>query len=239
MTPVLLPIALGCVNLDAGTASDTILWSGTVLDDPYLGEDPAGLEGGALVAVDLDDLEIATGTEAEDSPGSFSIEVPPGVDLAMRVTGPSHAPTVFRGRSPGARGLWFNGALFGRRALPLQSFLDGIERADGTTPAALSAGELVHLWVEPAEPEALVGADLSLVDGSGLPGELVPLTTAEDGALTAAGPDDPVTLLLGLDLSPGDITLGIVAADGRTAETTWPARGGDLLAGPLFALSVE
>lgn len=239
MTPVLLPIALGCVTLDTGTTADAILWSGTVLDDPYLGEDPAGLEGGALVAVDLDDLEIAAGTEAEDSPGSFSIEVPPGLELALRVTGPSHAPTVFRGRSPAARGLWFNGALFGRQATPLQSFLDGIERADGTTPAALSEGELVHLWVEPTEPDALVGAELSLIDGSGLSGELVALTTADDGVLTVAGPDDPVTLILGLDLAPGDITLGITAEDGRTAETTWPARGGDLLASPLFALSAE
>jgi hypothetical protein len=236
MTPLLLMAGLGCVALDADTADTLVLWSGTVYEDPYLGTEAAGLAGGGLVAVDLADAELAVGAESESTPGAYSIEVPAGVDLALRITGPTHVPTVFRGRAPTSRGIWFNGALFGRQADPLVSFLDGVDLPDGTAPADLSDGELVHLWVEPAEPDALVGGTIELVDGDGAPGAVVALTTAPDGSLVEATSDDAITLILGLDLAPGDITLGLGAADGRSAETTWPARGGDLLAGPLFAL---
>lgn len=236
MTPLLLMAAIGCVALDDGAEADLVLWSGTVYEDPYLGAEPAGLVGGGLVAVDLGDTELAAGVESESTPGSYSIEVPSGVDLALRVTGPSHVPTVFRGRAPTSRGIWFNGALFGRQADPLLSFLDGVELPDGGAPADLADGDRAHLWVEPAEPGALAGGTIDLVDGDGDPGDVIALTTAPDGSLVLATPGDAVTLILGLDLAPGDITIGLTAADGRTAETTWPARGGDLLAGPLFAL---
>jgi hypothetical protein len=239
MTPLLLLSALGCVTLDDGTGADLVLWSGTVFEDPYLGTESTGLTGGGLVAVDLANAELAVGAESESTPGSYSLEVPAGADLAMRVTGPAHVPTVFRGRAPTARGLWFNGALFGRQADPLAAFLDGIALPDGGAPADLGDGDVAHLWVEPAEPDALADATIDLVDGEGAPGAIVVLTTAPDGSLVLAESGDAPTLILGLDLAPGDVTLALEAADGRTAETTWPARGGDLLAGPQFALSAE
>ena len=237
MTPLLLTAALGCVTLDDGTATEQVLWSGTILEDPYLGAEATGLAGGGLVAVDLDHDELADGAEAESSPGSYSVELPPGVPVAMRVSGPLHVSTVFRGRSPASRGIWFNGALFARQAAPLQAFLDGVSLPGGGTPAALEDGERAHLWVEPAEPDAMRGGTIALVDGAGDPGAVLALTTAPDGSLVEATDDDAITLILGLDLAPGDVTLGLTAADGRVAETTWPARGGDLLAGPLFALA--
>lgn len=237
MTPLLLMASIGCVALDDSTAGTLVLWSGTVFEDPYLGAEAAGLTDGGLVAVDLADAELAIGAESDSTAGAYSIEVPPGVELALRITGPAHVPTVFRGRAPTSRGIWFNGALFARQTAPLLSFFDGIELAEGAAPADLSDGEFVHLWVEPAEPEALAGGTIDLVDGDGAPGAVVALTTAPDGSLVEATEEDAITLILGLDLAPGDITLGLEAADGRSAETTWPARGGDLLAAPAFALA--
>lgn len=239
MMPLLLLAGLGCTTLDDGDAASLVLWSGTVLEDPYLGAEATGLTGGGLVAVDLDDAELAVGTESEASPGSYSLEVPAGVDLAMRVTGPAHVPTVFRGRAPSDRGIWFNGALYARQSAPLASFLDGLSLPDGGSAADLEDGALAHLWVEPAEPTALAGGTIDLVDGDGDPGTVVALTTAPDGTLVEAEDGDAITLVLGVDLAPGDVTLALGAADGRVAETTWPARGGDLLVGPLFALPAE
>ena len=239
MTPLALIVGLGCVPLGTGSSDALVLWSGTVLDDPYLGEDPSALEGGAVVAVNLDDEDVAVGVESEGSAGSFSIEVPPGLELAMRISGPEHAPTVFRGRAPEARGLWFNGSLFARQSAPLDAFLAALELPGGGVPSDLSDGAIAHLWVEPAEPEALAGASFALVDGAGEPGTLLAFTTTETGALEPADSEDPITLILGVDLAPGNVTLGMDSLDGRSAETTWPARGGDLLAGPLFALSAE
>ncbi len=233
--PAVLLLTAGCVSFDDGTATATVYWSGTVLDDPYLGTDPVALDGGSVVAVDLDDAEVAAGLASESSVGSFTLEVPADTEVALRVSGPSHAPTVWRSRTPTQRALWLTGALFARQTEPLDAFL-----GDLAEPAApLAGGTVTHLWVEPLDPAALADATVQLVDGEGQPGRVLALTTAEDGALVAAGAGDPVDLLLGLDLAPGPVTLAVEATDGRAAEVTWPARGGDLLAGLFFTLGSE
>ncbi|MEC7947327.1 MAG: hypothetical protein VX265_07135 [Myxococcota bacterium] len=239
MTPLLLLSTLGCVALDETVASDLVLWSGTVLEDPYLGDEATALAGGGLVAVDLDDSEVAIGEESESTPGSYSLEVPAGAALAIRVTGPLHVPTVFRGYAPETRALWFNGALFGRQRAPLDAFLSGLGVTPDAGPGSLEDAERVHLWVEPADPTAMAGGTIDLTDGEGQPGAVLALTTTPDGRLVEATPADPVTLILGLDLAPGDVTLSLGAIDGRIAATTWPSRGGDLLVGPGFALVPE
>lgn len=225
-------LATGCVAFDESTEDATVLWSGTVIDDPYLGTDPVALADGGLEAVDLDDVAVAAGTASETTTGSFSIEVPTDTEVALRVSGPSHVPTVWRTRTPTRRALWLTGALFARQTAAVDAFIAALDEPG----EALAEGEVAHLWVEPTDPTAVAGATWDLVDGAGQPGRIVLLTTAADGSLVEAGPDDPVDLALGLDLAPGPVTLAVEAPDGAAAEVTWPARAGDLLAGLFLTL---
>lgn len=238
----LLPLTVllsACVNIATVDPDAQISWGGTVIEDPYLGLETAAFLGGGVEAVDLDDATFSVGTESESTPGYYIVEVPPSTEVALRVTGPGQTPVVWRSLSPSGTGIWLTGALFTRDAATLDATLQTFPLASGEAPTALSLGETCAVWAMPLDPDAMAGAIWEVFDGQGEAGDMAALAfDDETGALIDAG-DGPVDLLLGLELAPGDVTLAVEAADGRTASITWPARAGDLLSGHFLALEAQ
>lgn len=227
--PAALLLLSSCSFLEEQrTAPTAVAWSGYIYSDLPT-EDTALLEVGSLTAVDLDDTELSTGGTYEDSPGYWQIEVPVDTDLALRLTGGDQYPTVWRGHSPSGRGYWLNGALFAMHRDTVDGLLDGLRGFQDLDPADLADEEVAHLWAQPTDREAFAGVDVAVLDELG-EAQVVRLAVDTDGALVDAG-TGPVDLILAVDLLPGPVTLVLTGPDGASSETTWPARGGDLLAG--------
>lgn len=227
-------LALGCVQLtEVRTTPTEVDWTGWVYGD-LPGDDAPLLEAGTLEVVDLDDVTVATGTMLDDEPGYWQVTVPVDVDVALRIDGGEQAPTVWRGRTPSGRAYWLSGALFALADATQAEMFDSLEGWQGMSPQDLADGEVAHLWGTPWDPEEWAGATVE-VEHSGGVGQLALLAVDTDGALIDAG-TGPVDLFLAPDLAPGPVTLRVTSSDGRTAQTTWPARGGDLLSAFYFAL---
>ena len=115
MIPLVFSSLLSCVPLGAEPSSSTIVWSGTILDDPYNTAEPTALTGAQVTALETTSDQPIVGIESASTPGYYSLEVPPDADITIRVSGPDHVSTVFRGTTPAGRGIWFTGALFARQ----------------------------------------------------------------------------------------------------------------------------
>lgn len=255
MRPLLLPLPLlvltGCEAIlpfieEQRVTPTEIYWTGQVLDGPYA-EDVGLFSGGAMTATDHagEPLLSAAGEaleapyETEDQPGTWVLTVPVYTDILLRLSGDGFVNTVWSTHTPGGRAYWFTGALFARTTDDVASTFAAYQEAGllDAAPADLALGEVVHLWAEPLAPEAWAGAQISVTDGAGVEAPVVALTADEDGALSVAGPDDPVYQIFAFDLTPGEITLSASAADGSTVLETWPAQGGDLLNATFLGLS--
>lgn len=210
-----------------------VIWSGWVLAD-LPGEDVPALEAGTFEVVDLDGEPLADGVEDENNPGYWQVEVPVGTEVGIRVAGGEQVPTVWRARTPTGRGYWLSGGLFAVRDDTQAELFDSLEGWQGLSPDALADGEVAHLWGTPWLPEDWAGA-LIEVEHTGGVAQVASFAVAEDGSLLDAG-TGVVDLFVAPDLSPGPVTLRVTAVDGRVAETTWIARGGDLLSAFYFAL---
>lgn len=234
LAPALLALLAGCIQLsEVVTPPDEIAWTGWVYGD-LPGEDAPLLEAGTLQVVDLEDQELATGAMLEEDPGYWQVTVPVDLEVAVRVDGGAQVPTVWRARTPTGRAYWLSGALFAVADQTQAELFDSLEGWQGMSPADLSDGEVAHLWGTPWDPEAWAGATVE-VEHAGGSAPVALLAVDTDGALIDAGAGR-VDLFLAPDLEPGPVTLRVTAADGRRAETTWPARGGDLLSAFYFAL---
>lgn len=234
-TPLLAMAALagGCVYLEEQRVlPEQVYWSGTVLDGPYA-DDVGVFADGSFEVTDLDGALVAEGVPYEGAPGDWYVEVPVGIDVAVRLSGDGYATTVFRDRTPTGRAYWYNGALFVRSAEDVASFFDELATAGlvEAPPASLSQGELAHLWGAPLDPAAWAGATITVTDGAGATQQALALTTDDTGAIVAADGGD-VDLFLAFDLAPGTVTVD-VSGDGGAATWTSPALGGDLLH-PIF-----
>lgn len=246
----LAPLLAGCEVLlpyleEQRTEASYVYWTGTVLDGPYA-DDAGVFSGGAITLTDLggQGLLNAQGEpldepyEVEGSEGSWVLTVPTSTEVLLRLSGDGFVNTVWAAETPSGRAYWFTGALFARRAEDVSETLSELAGGGvlGGGPADLSEGERVHLWAEPLYPERWVGASYAVVDAEGL-GEVLPFTVDDDGTVRAAGAEDPVDLILAVDLAPGDITFEAATPDGSHVLLAWPAQGGDLLNASFLELS--
>ncbi|NOY28247.1 MAG: hypothetical protein GXP62_20480 [Oligoflexia bacterium] len=230
----LLALALGCTLLEEQRSLPTdVTWSGYVYADLPADAIP-WLEAGTVQVTDLDDNEITTGTQLDGTPGYWEFDVPVDIDVAIRVSGGDQVPTLWRGRTPAGRAYWLTGALFAINAQTEASFFDSLNGWQGLSPSDLSQGEIAHLWGAPQDREAWAGAMIEVTDSDGS-AQVVALAVDADGALIDAG-TGPIDYFVAPNLVPGDVSLRVIAADGRVAETTWPAHGGDLLSAFYFSL---
>lgn len=236
----------GCQYLEEQRTQPTeVTWDGYVLAQVSTLEEVQVLDEGEVTLLDLDGNELMQAVTEDPGSGYWRFdEVPVATEVAIRLAGPEGGtellpeltPTVWRTLSPSGRASWLTGGLFLRDLAYTEEFLLTLEGFPGTIVTPLAEGTVAHLWGEPWVPEDWVGAEVSVSGGDGAAGQVLLLVIEEDGTLRQATEEDPVDLFIGLDLEPGLVTLDVNTPDGRTASTSWPARGGDLVSAIFYAL---
>jgi hypothetical protein len=228
---------LGCSAISFvydSSAPDEVTWSGYVLEDLSESETTLVLEDdGALQVVDLEDQLVADGVYAGS--GYWYVDVPVDTDVAVRVSGAEHVTSVWRARTPSGRGYWLTGALFTQYRTSFDAFVKALVGVPGLVPEDLSKGKVVHLWGQPNDPDAWASAVVTATGGDGADVPVFTFAVDDKGVVTEAG-GDPVDFFFGANAAPGDVTFRVEAVDGRVAETTYPARGGDLVTAGFFDL---
>ena len=235
-------LLLGCVNAPS-TTSEATYWQGWVFADIPTDDTP-GLEVGSLTMSDLDGETTNEGQQLDpDRLGYWTFEIQTDTEVSIRIEGPEHYPTVWRGHTPNADSYWYAGALFGITTATFDAFIESLATL---MDAPLSATEGVSLYGEPlplsqADLEAWTDATITIYDGEGTVHEAITLVVDEEsGGMTLPGPEPaPIAAFVALDLAPGDIALVIDASDGRSTVTEYTAQAGDLLSAFAFTLPLE
>ncbi len=222
--------------LVAGCGSSPAVWYGYVVDDPVaVGNTTTPLADGELFAVDLDGTPLTGVSQPEGAPaGYWEMRLDVDIPVALRVEGPNHVPMVWRAQTPSTNAELLSGYLFARDAAVASVVLDDL-LGDGASVGFVD-GDDAALWGQPGDPEAWAGATLTAEDGEGNVHAVSPFTIADSGEAVPAGPDDAVQLFLASGLAPGQVRFEVRLPDGTTAETVWPARGGDMLSAHYYAL---
>jgi hypothetical protein len=236
---LLLPLLLSACGLwiyEEPDEGGRVSWSGAVIDGPSADAGP--FTGGELTAWDLDGELIATGREPwEDSPGTWRLKVPPEIPVALHLAGEGMLPAVWRGTTPAHLAYWYSGALFAFEQDTWRPFFEQFDGQHGQQVTALEDG-VCWAWFAPWEPEAWAGAQVRLTDGAGEIADFLAYTLNDEGVLVdPAG--TPLDHLFAFDLTPGDITLSVLTADGRAMTETWPCWAGEIVAGWYLALPAE
>ena len=253
----LAALLTGCADLSlssllssvpgAGAEDGTAYWEGYVYTYPFDGGDLVPLEDGAVSAVDLDGAPLAEAAKPYDNaPAWYQLELAVGAEVGLRVEGGEGTATVWRGRVPDGNALWIGGTVFSFDALDMAGFFADLADHGATgneAPEPLESATVAHLWGTPLNDEvaqALVTAEMEVVDGDGLVHPVYRLATGRQGNLidvsSMATPPAAVEIFVAVNLPPGPCTLLTRTADGREVETTWPALGGDVLSAAFYAL---
>ncbi len=237
--PALLLLA-GCgtwIFDDDSEAASSVNWYGSIIDGPYTGENGV-LSGGDVLVDDLDGERLAEGTEPySDTPGYWKLQVPPGEPVAIHLAGEEQLPAVWRGTTPTSTGYWYTGALFSYHEETWLPFFEDLEGQQGVSIEPLGE-DSCWLWGAPYDPDAWAGAEIELLDGEGEPAVVLAYTLTEDDLLVLTS-DEPVYYFFAFNMAPGDVTLSVQAADGRSLEETWPAWGGEVVSAWYVALAQE
>lgn len=233
-------LALAALCGCTATPVTQTVWQGYIYADPYV--DDALLEGGLVEVLDADgdcvpDGDACLTATDDDTAGLYGVVVDKGLDLALRVSGPGVAPTVWRAQAPTANSAqWFSGALYTRRVDALDAFAASLGLSPA--PTSLSDASTVWMWGSPNAPADWAGATVVAEDADGSVAEVLTFAVTDDGALVESA-GGPVDLFVAFDLAPGVAILEVTAEDGRTARQTWPTLPGDLVSAAFFALPTE
>lgn len=246
--PAVMPslvVLLNPLECAESQESSDIRWSGWVLSDVVADEDNEVLTAGEIAVTDPDGEHLSDGIPSESSPGFYGLDVDPNTEIALRITGPTIHPTVWRTRTPRADGYWLYGALFGVDIEGLDLTLDQIEdlTEDEIPWPADGAGALIYgvpTYRDTDDQEAWTGASLTAFDGEGQQGQVVLLAQdLETGQVGLAagnngilGPNQvagPIVMFIAYDLAPGPVRLIADGSDGRSAVADWIAQDGDVL----------
>ena len=246
----LIPMLTGCQYLEEVRVDPSeVTWGGYVYAYLSDAEDAAFLTDltadypitdPVVELVDLDDSLLIEGTQPfTDSPGYWRFEsAPVGEEIAIRLSGEGMTSTVWRGQVPGGTATWLTGALYAYESVIYDDYFATLDGFGGLSFPSLTDSDSAMLWGEPMSPEDWAGATITVTDGSGAEAPVLALAYDESGALTEAG-SGAVDLFLAPNLTPGTVTLSVQAVSGATAETTYPARAGDLLSAVFYALPAE
>lgn len=248
----LLLLLTGCSVTDAWLApgddgDGLVSLAGYVYSSPFPESTDAIITGDAQVEFfDLDGGSLAVAEEpfADDYPGYWRARLPPDTDYQLRIDGGEGTrPALWRGVSPPSSGFWpatapvleadQRAAVFGWDAALVDEFFASVGESEAISVDDLDDGESSHLWGGPANPDAVRGDSLRVVDGDG--DEVAVYAYVIDPAtLTLSRTSgSPVHYFVALNLAPGDISVAIDGADGGVAEATWRAEGGEVIA-PWF-----
>ena len=225
--------------------SDATTWQGWVYGDIPAENTPA-LEVGSLTLSDLSGENIIEGEQRDEQRlGYWTFEIDPDQEVSIRIAGPEHYPTIWRGRTPSTNGFWYSGAIFGVATATFDAFLADLSLLL-EAEAPLEAHEGVNLYGEPlplsqADLDAWTDATIRIYDGEGAIHEAISLVLDEEtGGLALPGPEPaPTVAFVATDLAPGPIALVIDASDGRSMVVEYLAEAGDLLSAVAFTLPLE
>lgn len=250
MTPVRLRLAFiaaasspmaGCQLLALNDTEDLGVegrWEFYVYDDPAITGDFVVLESATVTVRDPSGATLDAATEL--APGTFQVEVEPGVEVDLIVSSPAHLPTVRRGRAPTTRALP-TAPIFARSPSDVPLLMDSLAAVEDLglpDSSALLAGTAGALMVEPLDPTAWVGATVEVLDATGATVPAVALTVLDTGEYTLAD-QSPVDLLLAPSVPTESVTLAVATASGTITTGTWTLQPGELVDGRYFALRAE
>ncbi len=225
-----LPLLVACAGFQFGGSerdfrppTDAVRWAG------YVFRSGEGTEGEDLLVDGALTFTVAGGegpVEAElpypdDYPGYWSVELPPGVPVTVRVAGEGLVPSVWVGDAPANNGSWAAGSLFGAEESWLTALFEGFSETTGTTLVPLDSGSAWAwgFWREGARGACggvrVAGAQVACV-GMDDAGALVPVT---DGAFTA---------WFATGLAPGNVAVDVVEDGVTVLHEELPLAGGDV-----------
>lgn len=234
LTPLVLT---GCAPVLQASFSEGGIWDFYLFDDPDSAGDFIVLPEGTVTARDATGGSLSSAV-TDRGDGLWRIDAEPDQVVDIVMTGPSHVRTVRRATTPTTTGQ-FSTPLHPRSLSIVPPLMDAIAAVDGLDVAdsqSLLAGEAAAVVVQPLDPEAWMGAELSLVDGSGAGVELSLLTEVEAGSYSLSD-GTPVDLVLATDVAPGVLTFTVRPTAGPEVVQLWFAAPGDLIDGRYFALA--
>lgn len=210
----LAPVALAAAACapEAPLDDGLITWAGYVYTGPQVDTTYSArtTEGAAVHFIpDLDEGEgsIAATEPYEDYPGYWSVDVPPGVHLTIRVD--TSPVAVWRATSPEVDASWLPGALFGADRAEMDALL-GALGAEATSSAPMVVGtpwddgwDCANLRVAGALARCF------LVDDEGVVSEIT---------------NGDLSYFVAADLEPGEATL----QSGLGGEDVYPLEGSDI-----------
>ena len=223
--------------------ADVTTWQGWVYAD-IPGDDTPGLEVGAITITDLNGENETSGAQLDDGRLAYwTIEVEPNTEVSIRIEGPEHYPTIWRGRTPSTNGYWYSGAMFAVATATFDGFLESLSTLMNVP---LMETDGVSLYGEPlpltlADVDAWTDASITVYDSEGNIHPAITLIRGEEtGGLALPGSSPaPIAAFVATDLAPGNIALVIDASDGRSMVMEYHAQAGDLLSAFAFTLPPE
>ena len=237
---LLIPLVLtGCAPVLQGSFSEGGIWDFYLYDDPDSAGDFIVLPEGSVTARDATGAPLSSAV-TDRGDGLWRIDVEPDQVVDIVMTGPSHVRTVRRATAPTTTGQ-FSVPLHPRSLSIVPPLIDAIAAVDDLDVAdsqSLLAGEAAAVVVQPLDPEAWVGAEVSLVDGTGAEVALSLLTEVEAGSYSLSEAT-PVDLVLASNVAPGILTFTVRPVAGPEVVQLWFAAAGDLIDGRYFALAWE
>jgi hypothetical protein len=163
--------------------------------------------------------------------------VPPTTPVALHLAAEGVLPTVWRGTTPSALGYWYTGALFAYDEATWLPFFEQFDGQGGVSVEPLG-DEICWLWGVPLDPEAWAGASIEILDGEGQSATVLAYHASDEGLLSLTT-SEPVHYIMAFDLAPGDVTMQVTTADGRSFEERWPAWPGEVISAWYLALPPE
>ena len=217
--------------------SDTVRWSGTILDGPYTGENDVLTEGTVTVE-GLDGELLDEGSEPwSDYPGWWRVDVPPDTPVYFRLAAEGMHPALWSTTTPGGAAYWYTGSLFAYEQETWGGWFQELADAEGVELGSLD--ERCWLWGAPLSPDDWVGASLQLTDGDGQEVSLYSYRIDDDGLMSRSLVMNSIDYFFAFDLAPGDITLQVEASDGRLVVMDFPAQAGEVISAWYLALPGE
>ena len=217
-------------------SSQATFWEGYVYT-----QTETGLEALPNAFTELYDIEgtlLTTGIVPNGRPSNFNqLILEDGwadQPCTLRVGGDESQTIQWAGRIPTGAATWIPGAVFGIEPSFLNAFFNSFAE-----PAGVILEDAVHLWGEPLYPTEWIGAEFLLIDIDGTEYPIYPYSQLDTG-LISSNTTEKIDWFFAWNLPAKPLILTVSMPDGRSIETTYHPKQGDILSALYYTLpSVE